>query len=346
MSEVGSLPETVDDGEHHVAAPAENNEMETAAYRMGWRPKAEYRGPPGEWRSAEEFLKRGQDILPIVRKDLIKARERANNMEAEILALRATVDEQKLVLEDLRKMARTASDAGYQRAIEELKDRRRRAAAAGDAVLAVEISEQIDQVREERAATVPATPAPKPSAPSSEAPKPDPRAKLDPAVVQFIEENPWFNTDPVLHRVMEAEHMALLQEAPGLTLEENLTRAKEAVVARYPRKFGIAPEAPKPSVATPAPEPEEEEETPSVPQTPARRTSVSAPSAPAASRPGKVTGIASIQDTNERASAQQAFQRAKRQMPDLTEDEWFKIYQDPRLDIVDVRVAAKKKASK
>lgn len=300
--------------------------MEAEARRMGWRPQDEYRGPPGQWRSAEEFLKRGESILPIVRKDLQRERERANNMENEIKALRQTVDEQKAVMDDLLKMARTASETGYKRALDELKNQKREAAKEGDIARVVAIDEQISEVEEERAARpLPKNPEPKPKV---DAPQPK-QPELAPEVVQFVRDNPWFNTDPVLHKAMEAEHMALLQDAPALPLEENLERAKEAVMARYPRKFGINPK----------PKADEDDN----PPPPARRTSVSAPTQPAAGRRQTATGIASLTDPQERAMAQQAFNRAKRLMPDLTEAEWFSVYENPKADVIDVITTSKQK---
>lgn len=297
-------------------------EIEAEAHRAGWRPKEEYRGPPGGWRTAEEFLKRGQDILPMVRKDLLRERERGTKMEEEIRALRLTVDEQKAAMDDLLRMARTADERGYKRGIEELKKQRREAASTGDAAAVVAITEQIEEVEEARAAAiVPVAP----KAPA--APAPEPKAKVDPAVIRFVDENPWFNSDNILHRAMEAEHVALLEEAPGLSLEENLERAKQTVMARFPKKFGLS---------------ESPEEEPPV-TNPTRRTTVSAPTVPAAGGRKAVTGIASIEDPQERAMAQMAYARTKRQIPDITEAEWFAVYQNPKADIMDIRNAAKQR---
>lgn len=304
-------------------------QMESEARRMGWRPKEEYRGAPGGWRSAEEFLKRGQDILPMVRKDLIRERERGTKMEEEIKALRQTVDEQKAAMEDLLRMARTADERGYKRGIEELKLKRREAASAGDHAAVVAITEQIEEVEEARATAPPAQP---PKAPPAPVPQPP---KLDPVVEKFISENPWFNSDPVLHRAMEAEHMALLEDMPGLSLTENLRTAKEAVMARYPKKFGISEEPP-----------EEVEEEPAPVRQPTRRTTVNAPTPPANPRRNQATGIASIEDPQERAMAQQAFNRIRRQIPDITEAEWFAVYQNPKADVMDIRQQAKQKGKK
>lgn len=288
--------------------------METEARRAGWRPKEEYRGVPGGWRTAEEFLKRGQDILPMVRKDLAKERERNNRMEEEIKTLRQGYDEQKVVMEDLLKMARTANDAGYKRALDELNARKRDAAASGDVAAVEAIRDQIDEVKEARAAAPVPTPRP---APTPAAPV-DPRPAVDPVVEQFVADNPWFNTDAVLHKAMEAEHILLLKKMPGLTLADNLARAKDAVMAHYPREFGIEEE-------------ELEEEQPVTRPRP-RANGVNTPTPPSNHNRRVATGIASIEDPQERAVAQQAFARAKRQMADLTEAEWFSVYENPKVE--------------
>ncbi len=320
------LPFEQEEEEEELDPVAEKQrQIEAEAHRMGWRPKEEYRGPPGGWRTAEEFLKRGESILPMVRKDLIRERERVTKMSEEIQALRQTVDEQKASMEDLLRMARTADERGYKRGVEELQARKRQAAAEGDVATVVAIDEQLDEVREARAANKPVVTPPK----AAEAPK-NPAAKLPREVEQFIADNPWFNTDGVLHRAMEAEHMALLEESPAMPLEENLERAKEIVMARYPRKFGITDDAP-PS---------------DPPRQPVRRTGVSAPTAPAGGGRVKATGIASIEDPTERAAAQLAFNRIKRQIPDITETEWFAVYQNPKVDVMDMRQAAKKKVTR
>lgn len=328
--------EDIQDEELEVSAPdpaaAKKAADEAEARRMGWRPYEEYRGPPGQWRTAAEFLERGKTILPIVRKDLEKQREINANMESEIKALRSTVDEQKTVMEDLLKMARTANESGYQRAIEELKAQKRQAAQAGDMATVVAIDDKIDEIQEERLSAK-RDPEPKKPVEQPTLPKPP----VNPAVDRFIAENPWFKTDAVLNKAMEAEHIYLLQESPDLSLEENLHAAKEAVMDRYPSKF---PGHKKPKAT--APVEEEEEVVEETPPPRRRQSSVSAPSAPAGGRV-KATGIASIEDPQERAVAQQAFNRAKRQMSDLTEAEWFSIYQDPKGDYLEARRATKGK---
>ncbi len=226
-------------------------------------------------------------------------------------------------MEDLLKMARNAGEAGYRRAVEELKAQQRQAAQQGDLATVVALGEKISEVQEERAKAEPA-----PVAPKVAVPVPKPQIAIDPAVEAFVEENPWFNSDAELHRAMEMEHMLLLRDAPGMALDENLRQAKEAVMARFPKKFGISQRRQEDEDGNPPPR---------------RANGVSPPTPPANSGRQVKTGIASIENVQERQMAQQAFARAKRLMPAITETEWFQIYQDPRADVIEMIDSGKKK---
>lgn len=48
------------------AEPEGNPELEKEARDMGWRPREEWRGDPDDWRDAEDFVRRGKEVLPIV----------------------------------------------------------------------------------------------------------------------------------------------------------------------------------------------------------------------------------------------------------------------------------------
>src|SRR5688572_12359429 len=50
--------------------PAVDPKIEAEAKEMGWKPKEAWKGDPEGWRPADEFVKRGKEILPIVTKKL------------------------------------------------------------------------------------------------------------------------------------------------------------------------------------------------------------------------------------------------------------------------------------
>src|SRR3990167_1213125 len=58
-------------------------EVEAKAGEMGWKPKDEYKDDPDKWRPADEFLRRGEEILPFVQKENRRLKERLSKVETE-----------------------------------------------------------------------------------------------------------------------------------------------------------------------------------------------------------------------------------------------------------------------
>ena len=299
--------------------------VEARAREMGWKPLAEYRGPPGKWQPAPDFIARGENILPIVRDQNRRLTERVGKLEGEIAGLRVSGEEQLRIIKDLRDMGQRANQAGYDRAMAEIKAKQRQAVEAGN-------TEAYDQLVEQAEALAGSRPAPAESPPVSTA---EPAARpvapptLTPTVQAFIRENPWFNTDKLLSDTMVGFHQEVLKERqveqatlnadPALD-RELLEEAKAKVVEKYPERFGVPPAPRDPAPARPA----------------RRAAAVAAPTAgERAPAPGtRPTTINSIQDPAERAQAREAFNRMKRQMSDYTEAEYMALYDDPHGDVL------------
>lgn len=291
----------------------ENAEIERRARNLGWHPKDEYLGPPGKWVDAATFIKRGEDILPVLRDNNKRLLERTDRQTTEIYELKKSLTEQSEVLKELREIARTSNDRGYARAVAELKSQQRDAVASADTEKFEKVTEQIEEIERARATTF----APAPKQPVPEKPS------VAPEIEQFISENDWFTADTVLNQAMQNEHVLLRRMKPGLSLEDNLAEAKEAVMSRFPDKFGQ----------------------PNGSKTPRRAAAVAQPSGRPSSQNNKkdTTKIDSIEDPVDRAEAKAAFTKWKRQMPDYTEEEYMKNYMNPHSDILtDLR--AKKEA--
>jgi hypothetical protein len=305
----------LDDEPEPPVDPAEARriaEIEAKARRGGWRPLAEWAGDPSQWRDAEAFVRRGEEIAAIAQRSLKGAEARADRLEQDVQQLKTTVESLNTTLEQERQRTLRAEQAGYDRALAELKAKRKEAAATGDMASYAEYDDQIDQIEEQRAVAR-AEPAPRAPAP---APRPQPAVDVDPAVQSFVDANPWFMRDAVLNAAMIAEHKELLESRPGISLADNFETAKERVMARFPEKFGLEAE----------------------PQPPAARARRPAPSAPGGggNQPRRATGIDTIQDPAERAQARRAFERAKAQIPGITEAEWFAVYSDPKADVIEI----------
>lgn len=296
---------------------AEQLAIEARARKLGWHPFAEYRGPPGKWVDAASFIERGETILPIVRAQNHRLEEQVARQGKVIDDLNRSYQEQGVVLSEMRELARKADERGYQRALSEAKAERDAAVEAGDKVAFRQAAEKIDALQETRAAETKVAPPPVP--PRTQQPQ------VDPAVVAFVDKNPWFKTDSFLSMQMVAEHVKVIRRNPNMSLADQLDLAADNLREEYPEMFN---------------------EDPPVRQPPQRRAaSVAAPTNSAPQQRRTATGIDSIADPEERKQARDAFTRQKRHMPDYTEAEYMAVYNDPRADVISIRKSAKEKAS-
>lgn len=312
--------EIIPEGEEGLEAPTDAEAATEARARdMGWKPLAEYRGPPGKWQPAADFIARGENILPIVRDQNRRMTERMGKLEGEVTSLRSTAQEQLKIIKDLRDLGQRQNQAGYDRAMAEIKAKQKEARAAGDVESFAQLVEQAEALSVSRETVTPPARTEEPPA------RPPAPAQLTPTVQAFIKENPWFNSNKLLSDTMVNYHQKVLRDRhltqdalnadPGLD-RELLEEAKDMVIAKFPEEFE------EPVREPPAPRPARRAATVATPR-PALPTAIAT-----------ATKIDSIQDPAERASVRSAFNALKRQLPDTTEADYMALYNDPHADVL------------
>lgn len=317
------IDDDLDDGADGDAPEGETQEqLEARARTMGWKPQAEYRGDPRRWTDARAFIAHGEETLPILRDQNRRMSEKQVALEGRLSDQARTISEQAAAIQDAMKLARQANDAGYNRAMRELTDKRLEAVESGDTNTFKQVQEEIDAMETARR-----EPAPTPVVVAK--PAVDPAAVvLDPAITAFVDANPWFNSNPVLTKAMVDMHNAVIKESPLMDVADQLKVAKERLAMTFP-SLGAAP------AATSAEEPEDvhterprpRARAPVAPDAPDRR-----PRAPA---PGAL--ISSIADATERAQARTAFNNIQRQDPGFTEQEYMAMIDNPSADVLALR---------
>lgn len=202
---------------------------EKDARTFGWVPREEFRGTDDEWVDAEAFVKRGKEINPILRKNnetLLKKLDQANLEIAEV----------KKAAKDFEKFQRDAADRKVREIslqLDSLKQSRKEAITSGDGDTVVAIEEQIDSLKVEKETA------------QAEAKEPAKEEKkqgtevLDPLVVSWMEENPWFGSDRRMTVVADEIGKELYAKHNGTLQGQAFFDAlNEELQKEYPEKLG------------------------------------------------------------------------------------------------------------
>lgn len=185
-------------------------EIEEKARKMGWTPKNEFKGDPAKWRDAAEFVERGENMLPILRK---------------------TVEKQQAELADLKKSIKEFAEyhskteqRAYAKAYGELKAQQMQAVAEGNTEAFKQIDEKIEDLQKEVSSKKPIS-----------VPKDDDPAD-DPEYMDWASRNKWME-DKTLEKEAVAQAAYLRERGDKRVGEEFLNAVKERVKKEFPEKF-------------------------------------------------------------------------------------------------------------
>lgn len=163
--------------------------IESRATAMGWQPKEKFKGLEGEFVDAEAFVKKGEEILPILR---------ANNRRLvdEVTGMKKTLDQAQRANQELQQSVEGLKEFQADIALERLKSKKRdlskqlkEARSEENTELEEQLEEQLSTVNEAvKEYTKPAAKT-QPAAKTESAPQPDPNLQA------WMQDNPWFQND-------------------------------------------------------------------------------------------------------------------------------------------------------
>lgn len=179
-------------GQADAAEPqTQVRDYEAEAREMGWTGKDEFKGDEARWVDAETFVKRGEEMMPI--------------LKAQNKKLRAEMAEMRRDLKKASQFFENAEKRGYERALADIEKRHEEAVEVGDTAAA---KRAVDDMRKlEKDFAVKAEDA------SAE---PDPatlRRELD----TWVADNDWYVLDEKkrAYADMQANVMGLAKDWPG-----------------------------------------------------------------------------------------------------------------------------------
>lgn len=212
---------------------APDPEIETRARGLGWVPEKEWKGAPPKhgFATAEEFLKRGEEVLPVIRSQLKRKEEQITNLEARLeKAERQHAD----TIRRIERMSTVALEKQREQIEAQYAARIEAAAELGD-------KEAVRQARKDEKEALKALDErlEEPEEEKKDREKRDQKLpkNVEDTLEAWIADNQWFKTDPEMQMVAGNHHAKLLKEKPGLTLAENLAEVRKYVAKRYPEAF-------------------------------------------------------------------------------------------------------------
>jgi hypothetical protein len=205
----------VSEGNTEVVS-SQPSESEVKARRLGWVPKEEFKGNLEQWRDADEFLHRGEEIHGYLKADLDRLHNTLTQRDRELVEIRQTMDE-------FRKFHNETESRAYKRAIEELKALKISAIEQGDGSKVVEIDDQIDRLKEAQAA---------PKEVKSATP-----AQVNNDFIDWSVQNKWYGADAELTQLAEDLGEVIKKQKPNLVGKEFLDEVTNRVKKLSPEKF-------------------------------------------------------------------------------------------------------------
>lgn len=218
--------------------PGAGQTAEERARKLGWRPKEQFRGDPDIWVDAEEFVRRGEEQIPLLRDNLRKEQARSATLEremrqfqAEMGTMRDQVKESRDVSKRLQTMLETGEERAYKRAVSELEARMDSAVEDGDVQAAKQARKDLAELNENRIKV----PEPKPE-PQRSGPPP-----VEPVAAAWVasDQQRWFNENEDAKQYAIGLSAKLMRDpkTKDLTLEQNLRKVREMAAEKFPEYF-------------------------------------------------------------------------------------------------------------
>ncbi len=184
-----------------------NTEITEKAIRMGWRPKEEWRGDETKWKSAEDWVKRAEEIMPIMKTQL-------SDYDHKVQTLQKTVESQKETMDRLIKMSELTAQQAYEKAARDLKLKQMEAVRDGDLDTWQKLEDEKEKIQ-------------KPEVITKESPP------VNPYYDEWHKANNWYTSDDAMTLFADAYGKTL----PQMPYQDWLKTIENKVKSEFPHKF-------------------------------------------------------------------------------------------------------------
>jgi plasmid stabilization system protein ParE len=115
-----------------VVESAATPEVQAKAQEIGWIPPERYKGPADRFVDAEEYIKRGETVLPIVKKQNAELRGQVDTLSSQNQQIAAALRQAQDAIADIQERNTVATQKAVEQARAELKAQLMQASRDGD----------------------------------------------------------------------------------------------------------------------------------------------------------------------------------------------------------------------
>jgi DNA repair exonuclease SbcCD ATPase subunit len=203
-------------------------QFESEARAQGWVAKEEFRGSEDDWVDAETFVRRGKEIMPILRKNNEKLLKELGEAKKAAEEAREAAKE----FREFQKQQFERKTKDLESQLEQLKQAKREAITQGDGDRAIAIDDAMDELKEQRQEAKQELKAAEDKA------KEVPQVTADPSLNEWMDRNEWFGKDTRLTGMANGLGVELRRENPNLTGKAFLDKLDAELAEMLPEKFG------------------------------------------------------------------------------------------------------------
>ena len=206
----------------------EASQYEAEARAQGWVAQEEFRGSESDWVDAETFVRRGKEIMPILRKNNEKLLKELGEAKKDAAEVREAAKE----FREFQKQQFERKTKELESQLEQLKQAKREAITQGDGDRAIAIDDAMDELKEQRQEAKEDLKA------AEEKVKEAPQVTQDPTLNEWMDKNDWFGKDTRLTGMANGLGVELRRENPSLQGKAFLDKLDEDLAIMLPEKFG------------------------------------------------------------------------------------------------------------
>jgi hypothetical protein len=212
-------------------------DYEEKARESGWAPQEQFKGDPGKWIDAEQWVKRGESFIPFLQAANRDLKDKVGNLSSQLEETRRIQAATLKAIDELKQESTIQATTTLEEQKADLTNRI--VAAVGEGETAVElalrdeladVNEKLRAAKQTKLSTVDGTRG-TPTTNGQELVR-------DPRMQKFLSENPWFETDPVMAGAAVAAMGQLnnTDEGKAMTPEARFDK----VARDIKKRFGMA----------------------------------------------------------------------------------------------------------